>query len=121
MKILIAAAIPIALGLWVAVAQTSTTSSPSAVSAPAFVMAAVTPVASLASVAIYDTPTFENAHSTTEAQARSRIEAAGFAAVDVVSKGHDGVWHAAAVKGGATVKVALDLKNPAEPVLLQLE
>ena len=53
----------------------------------------------------------KGANSFTEAQARSRIEAAGFSNVSNLAKDKDGVWRGTATKAGATVTVALDFQG----------
>lgn len=51
------------------------------------------------------------ANSFTEAQAKSRIEAAGFTNVSGLAKDKDGVWRGKGMKGGATQDVALDYQG----------
>jgi hypothetical protein len=51
------------------------------------------------------------ANSFTEAQAKSRIEAAGYSNVSGLTKGQDGIWRGTASKGGTTVNVALDYQG----------
>ena len=51
------------------------------------------------------------ANSFTEAQAKSRIEAAGFSGVSGLMKDKDGVWRGKASKGGSTTDVALDFQG----------
>src|ERR1700682_572743 len=51
------------------------------------------------------------ANSFTEAQARSRIEAAGYSNVSGLIKDKDGIWKGKASKGGATVDVGLDYQG----------
>jgi hypothetical protein len=51
------------------------------------------------------------ANSFTEAQAKSRIEAAGFSNVSNLAKDKDGIWRGKATKAGATVAVALDFQG----------
>jgi hypothetical protein len=50
-------------------------------------------------------------NSFTEAQARSRIEAAGFTNVSGLAKDNDGVWHGKAAKAGKTSTVSLDYQG----------
>ena len=51
------------------------------------------------------------ANSFTEAQAKSRIEGAGYSNVSGLIKDKDGIWRGKASKGGATVDVALDYQG----------
>lgn len=53
------------------------------------------------------------ANSFTEAQAKSRMEAAGFTGVSGLMKDKDGVWHGKASKAGAgaTTDVTLDFQG----------
>ncbi len=51
------------------------------------------------------------ANSFTEAQARSRIEEAGFTAVGQLRKDDDGVWRGSATRGGTAMDVALDYRG----------
>lgn len=51
------------------------------------------------------------ANSFTEAQARSRIEGAGYSNVSGLTKDRDGIWRGKASKGGTTVGVALDYQG----------
>lgn len=50
-------------------------------------------------------------NSFTEAQARGRIEKAGYADVGKLEKDKNGVWQGTATKDGAQVNVALDYKG----------
>lgn len=50
-------------------------------------------------------------NSFTEAQARERIEAAGFAAVEQLTLDDKGIWRATAVKDTKTVTVAMDYQG----------
>ena len=52
---------------------------------------------------------------TTVAEAIKKIEAAGYARVHGLKKGCDNVWHGTAMKGGATVYVALTPKGEVYP------
>jgi hypothetical protein len=51
------------------------------------------------------------ANSFTEAQAKSRIEKAGYTNVFGLSKDKDGIWKGTASKGGTSVVVALDYQG----------
>jgi hypothetical protein len=51
------------------------------------------------------------ANSFTEAQAKSRIEAAGFSNVSALMKDKDGLWRGKASRGGTTSDVALDFQG----------
>jgi len=51
------------------------------------------------------------ANSFTEAQAKSRIEAAGYSNVSGLIKDKDGIWRGKASKGGATVGVGFDYQG----------
>jgi len=51
------------------------------------------------------------ANSFTEAQAKSRIEGAGYSNVSGLVKDKDGIWRGKASKGSATVNVALDYQG----------
>ena len=51
------------------------------------------------------------ANSFTEAQARSRIEGAGYSNVSGLTKDQDGIWRGKASKGRTTVGVALDYQG----------
>jgi len=50
-------------------------------------------------------------NSFTEAQARGRIEKAGYANVGKLAKNENGVWQGMATKDGGKVNVALDYKG----------
>lgn len=50
-------------------------------------------------------------NSFTEAQARGRLEKAGYANVAKLAKNKNGVWQGSATKDGAQVTVALDYKG----------
>ena len=67
--------------------------------------AAVTPAAPSAAAPM------KGANSFTEAQAKQRIEKAGFTSVTGLTKDADGIWRGKASKGGAMVEVALDYKG----------
>jgi hypothetical protein len=49
------------------------------------------------------------------AQAKSRIEAAGYTDVSGLAKDKDGVWRALASKGGASTNVSLDYQGNVLP------
>jgi hypothetical protein len=51
------------------------------------------------------------ANSFTEGQARSRIEAAGFATVTDLQKDDQGVWRGRATRNGAAAAVSLDFQG----------
>ena len=51
------------------------------------------------------------ANSFTEAQAKSRIEGAGYSNVSGLVKDKDGIWRGKASKGSETVGVALDYQG----------
>lgn len=51
------------------------------------------------------------ANSFTEAQAKSRIEGAGYSNVSGLVKDKDGIWRGKASKGGTTVAVGLDYQG----------
>jgi hypothetical protein len=51
------------------------------------------------------------ANSFTEAQAKSRIEKAGYTNVSDLSKDKDGIWKGKASKAGTSVVVALDYQG----------
>lgn len=55
------------------------------------------------------------ANSFTEAQAKSRIEAAGYADVTGLMKDKDGVWRGKAMKAGSSHDVALDYQGHVFP------
>jgi Peptidase propeptide and YPEB domain len=51
------------------------------------------------------------ANSFTEAEARSRIERAGYTSVSDLKKDDQGIWRGTAMKNGKSVKVSLDYKG----------
>ncbi|AYM09211.1 PepSY domain-containing protein (plasmid) [Agrobacterium radiobacter] len=53
----------------------------------------------------------EGANSFTEAQARQRMEEAGYTQVKNLTKDDKGVWMASGMKGGKTVAIALDYQG----------
>lgn len=55
------------------------------------------------------------ANSFTEGQAKSRIEAAGFANVTALKKDDNGVWRGKASKGGSTTDVSVDFQGNVNP------
>jgi putative membrane protein len=55
------------------------------------------------------------ANSFTETQARSRIEAHGYANVSKLTKDDNSIWRGKATKGGAPVSVALDYQGKIFP------
>jgi Peptidase propeptide and YPEB domain len=70
-----------------------------------------------APVALAQTTTTESkvpeagANSFTEAQAKDRIEGAGFTQVTGLRKDDQGIWRATASKGGAQVNVSVDFRG----------
>jgi hypothetical protein len=55
------------------------------------------------------------ANSFTEAQAKSRIEAAGYSQVSALAKDKDGIWRGKASKAGKTHEVSLDYQGNVVP------
>lgn len=55
------------------------------------------------------------ANSFTRAQARSRIEKAGYTNVSSLTKDKDGIWRGTANNGSVTVPVALDFQGNVVP------
>ena len=55
------------------------------------------------------------ANSFTMAQAKSRIEAAGYTSVANLAKDKDGVWRGTASKGGAAADVSVDYQGNVIP------
>jgi hypothetical protein len=53
----------------------------------------------------------KGANSFTEAQARDRMEKAGFSEVKDLKKDDDGIWMAGGMKDGKSVSVALDYQG----------
>ena len=51
------------------------------------------------------------ANSFTEAQAKERIEKAGFTNVSGLVKNKDGIWEGSAMRGEAKVQVSLDFQG----------
>jgi hypothetical protein len=54
-------------------------------------------------------------NSFTEAQAKSRIEAAGFTNVSELKKDDGGVWRGKASKGGTSASVSVDFEGNVNP------
>ncbi len=69
--------------------------------------AAVLVLAAGAPVAIAGCDPGDKLDSTTPDQARKKIEAGGYSAVHDLKRGCDNVWHAAAMKDGAPIRVVL--------------
>lgn len=61
--------------------------------------------------AINRVPLVAGENSFTEAQARERIEGAGFASVSGLALDDQGIWRGKAVKGSTPVDVGLDFKG----------
>ncbi len=55
-------------------------------------------------------------NSFTEAQAKSKIEEAGFTNVTVLKKDENGVWRGKAKKGNAATDVSVDFQGNVNPV-----
>jgi opacity protein-like surface antigen len=51
------------------------------------------------------------ANSFTEAQAKSRLEAAGYTNIEGLKKDDQGIWRGTAMKDGKRVNVALDFRG----------
>ena len=81
--------------LGTAAAQTSTTAPPASSTIPKST----------------ETPPLPGANSFTEAQAKDRMEKAGFTQVSNLKKDDDGIWRASAMQGGKQVSVALDFRG----------
>jgi sporulation protein YlmC with PRC-barrel domain len=56
-------------------------------------------------------PPLAGANSFTESQARDRIEASGYTGVTALTKDEQSIWRGMAMKGGKSVRVALDYKG----------
>ena len=69
-----------------------------------------TPAVATPSTAIPTAPA-AGANSFTEAQARSRIEGAGYSEVSKLTKDKDGVWRGNAMKAGTSSTVSLDYQG----------
>ena len=54
-------------------------------------------------------------NSFTLAQAKSRLEAAGYSGVSGLAKDKDGVWRGMASKGGSTINVSVDYQGNVIP------
>ena len=77
----------------------------------AHVQNAVPPAKPKASTPAIANPNAPGANSFTEAQAKSRIEAAGYSNLSGLIKDKDGVWRGKASKAGSTVNVGLDYQG----------
>lgn len=55
------------------------------------------------------------ANSFTEGQARSRIESAGFSAIEGLTKDEQGIWRGQAMKAGQRSAVSLDFRGTVTP------
>ena len=77
------------------------------------------PKPSMPAVTTSSTPTPDapaaGSNSFTMAQAKTRIEAAGYTSVSGLAKDKDGVWRATASKGGTSSNVALDYQGNVLP------
>jgi hypothetical protein len=58
-----------------------------------------------------ETPPIPGANSFTEAQAKERMEQAGFTQVSNLKKDDQGIWRARATREGKQVSVALDFRG----------
>ena len=58
-----------------------------------------------------ETPPLPGANSFTEAQAKERMESAGYAQLSGLKKDDQGIWRARATKDGKQVNVALDFRG----------
>jgi hypothetical protein len=58
-----------------------------------------------------ETAPLPGANSFTEAQAKDRMEKAGFTQVSNLKKDDSGIWRASATQGGKQVSVALDFRG----------
>jgi hypothetical protein len=101
-KILAVAVVLGVIGAGGALAQISTPINP-ATNPPAVSGTSLDPRPAAAPVA--------GANSFTEKQARSRIEAHGYANVSELTKDAQSIWRGKATKGGAPVSVALDYQG----------
>ena len=108
MKIVIAIIAVLAIGMFLVMSQT--TPRTLTVGATSTVPTATKTVPE-AKVATNEAPPLVGANSFTEAQAKDRIEAAGFVNVGALAKDQDGIWRASAMKSGNPVKVAVDFKG----------
>ena len=75
------------------------------------VAAQTTPPASSTTPKSTDAPPVPGANSFTEAQAKDRMEKAGFTQVINLKKDDNGIWRASAMQGGKQVNVALDFQG----------
>jgi putative membrane protein len=58
-----------------------------------------------------DAALLEGANSFTEGQARDRLSAAGYIAIQALAKDEKGIWRGNATKDGKSVSVGLDYKG----------
>jgi hypothetical protein len=73
--------------------------------------AQTTPTAPPAAMPKTETPPVAGANSFTEAQAKDRMEKAGFMQVSNLKKDDNGIWRGSAMQGGKQVSVALDFRG----------
>ncbi|SDR45392.1 hypothetical protein SAMN05444161_8717 [Rhizobiales bacterium GAS191] len=78
-------------------------------SAGAFAQTSTTPP--VAPKAMNAAAPVKGANSFTEAQAKDRIEKAGFTSVSALTKDDNGIWRGKASKSGGMVEVALDYQG----------
>ena len=57
----------------------------------------------------------EGANSFTEAQAKSRLEAAGYSSIGTLTKDDKGIWRGSATKGGSSTSVSVDFQGNINP------
>ena len=108
MRIFIAIIAVLAIGMFLVMSQTPSRTLTAGATSPVPTATATVPETK---VATNETPPLVGANSFTEAQAKDRIEAAGFVNVSALAKDQDGIWRASAMKSGTAVKVALDFKG----------
>ena len=108
MRMIIGIIAVVAIGMFLVMTQTAPRTSPTGALSSAPVNPSSVPVNQ---VAANEAPPMAGANSFTEAQAKDRIEAAGFVNVVALAQDQDGIWRASAMKNGAPVKVALDFKG----------
>ena len=101
LKFMALSALVCAAGIGMAAAQTPSTSSPPSNTSP--------PMATAPSTE--SNAPIPGANSFTEAQAKERIEKAGFTQVSSMKKDDQGIWRASAMQGGKRVNVALDFRG----------
>ena len=86
-----------------------------AIALPAFAQNAPnaprTPAAPPPPAVTQSNPASPGANAFTENQAKTRIEAGGYANVSALKKDEKGVWHATAMKDGKSVQVSLDIEG----------